>query len=342
MDCVSMEDMNRFKSEGKLRSAKHPNLDLSIWNYRETVHFNKEWCPLTLMSRALVVEDSTGNIIGRSLPKFFNHTDNKNIRTDEFRIFDKLDGSLFNLFNYNGGWIFSSRGSFSSEQALKGEEIMKRKFPQYSDLNKDLTYVFELIYPENRIVVNYEDEETLKFITAFEKNGNEHLILDEMLKLGFETVNEFDDKKTIDELCNMNTTNKEGFVIRYNDGFRLKIKFSDYIELHKLKTGFSKKTVFDKWRSRIPLDEALKTIPDEFNEIFRLATNELDQKRDVIYNSVISFIEENSNLDKKDFYSAVKTHEYNTLISLYYNNKDPVVFEIAIRKKLTIDDITVM
>lgn len=58
-----------------------------------------------------------------------------------------VHNSLGILFNYNNEWIISTRGSFESEQAIHATEILNTKYKDViPNLNKELTYLFEIIY----------------------------------------------------------------------------------------------------------------------------------------------------------------------------------------------------
>ena len=68
------------------------------------------------------------------------------------------------MFHYENQPIFCTRGSFISEQAVKGYEIFRAKYKNIS-VSKECTYCFEVIYPQNKIVVNYDDLEDLFLIS---------------------------------------------------------------------------------------------------------------------------------------------------------------------------------
>ena len=170
------------------------------------------------MARGLVVDDD-GIILARPLPKFFNDFEiSGSLPPGPFKVYEKMDGSLIVMFFFNGEPIFSTKGTFTSRQAEKAEEIFKLK---YSNLNLDLdyTYCFEVIYPENRIIVNYEDEEDIFLIAKIHtKTGKEEEIHD----LGFRTVKQFGSVDSIDkleELKNLDRENEEGFVIKFGNNF---------------------------------------------------------------------------------------------------------------------------
>ena len=150
--------LQAYKEKSSLKCQKHPTLPLYIWNYTEKVQYNNLWDDITLNHRA-TVRDENGLLIANSFPKFFNIEENKHTSTNDFNVYEKMDGSFGMLFNYEGEWVFCSKGSFASEQAIKGFEILQKY--NYQSLPIQYFYIFEIIYPENRIVVDYQDREEL-------------------------------------------------------------------------------------------------------------------------------------------------------------------------------------
>jgi RNA ligase len=64
-----------------------------------------------------------------------------------------------------------------------------------------------------------------------------------------------------------NEANKEGFVLRFQPGnFRMKIKFEEYVRLHKIMTCLSTTAVWETLSEGKSMDEMLKDVPDEFYE----------------------------------------------------------------------------
>ena len=318
---ISIEKLRKYEKMGKLRSSNHPFEDLSIWNYLETVHFKDDWDETTLMCRALVVENKTGRIVGRSFSKFFNMEERKHIPTESFNVYDKADGSLGLLFFYVDKWIFTSRGSFTSEQAIKGKEILEEKYPQYIDLNKEFTYSFEIIYPSNRIVVDYGSDVKLIFLTAFNKEGEESEIRDEMLENGYDAIEKYDfSSMTLKELKSMNIPNHEGFVIKYTNGSRVKVKFEDYVELHKVRTGLNNKKIYDLCCYFERIEDVLQNIPDEFNNWVKNIYDGLLAEYTEIHNQCVPLI--NREINKKDFFISIKDHELQKFIACLYLKPD--------------------
>jgi RNA ligase len=137
------ETLEKYHSLGLLYKQTHPRLPLTIWNYTPKVQYEELWDEITLMCRGLVTDDE-GNIVARPFKKFFNLEEGKHTPTSEFEVFEKMDGSCIILFYYNDEWIFATRGSFTSEQAIKAKELSS-KYP-LENLDKNNTYLFEIIY----------------------------------------------------------------------------------------------------------------------------------------------------------------------------------------------------
>lgn len=138
-----IETLNKYYKDGLLYKQVHPTLPLTIWNYTEEVQYENKWDELTLSTRGLVT-DEFGTIVARPFKKFFNMEEGKHTPTTDFEVFEKVDGSLGIVFNYKGDWIIATRGSFTSDQAIKGKEMLDRYPTEKLDKNK--TYLFEIIY----------------------------------------------------------------------------------------------------------------------------------------------------------------------------------------------------
>lgn len=324
----NIKTLKKYEKKNKLRSGTHPYHDLTIWNYLETIHYKDEWDEITSACRGLVV-DCNGKVIARSFPKFFNIEEEKHTHMDEYRVFEKLDGSLGILFFYDNEWIFASRGSFISNQSVEGMKILNEKFPQYKDLDKTKSYIFEVIYPDNRIVVNYGIIRTVIYLTSFDTNGVEYLDIDQMKELGFDVVEEISNSKSLTEYKELNIPNREGFVIRYASGERVKVKFENYISLHRIATNPTVKSIYTMMRDNKTLDEMLSGIPDEFNDWFKDIYNRLQKMYDDIYTEANSFYEINKYLDDKEYANLTKGHKYEKLLfSIYGVRKEDVIRKI--------------
>ena len=268
-----LQKLNKYYEDGLLYRQVHPTLPLTIWNYTEKVQYESLWDEITLMCRGLVT-DEEGNIVARPFKKFFNIEENKYTPTSEFDVYEKMDGSLGILFNYKGEWVFASRGSFTSDQAIKFREIFYKRYKD-SMLSKKSTYLFEIIYPENRIVVSYGSEEDVIMLGEIRTSTGEELDLEYNTQLGFTTVMKYSGINDYTQLKQIISDNAEGFVVRFSNGDRIKIKGEEYVRLHRIMTNLSTTAVWEHLKEGGDINELLKDVPDEFYKKIKKYESEL-------------------------------------------------------------------
>lgn len=269
---------------GGIRVQEHPALPLKLYNYTEKAQFAKRWNTATLNCRGLIVHEN-GEIVARPFPKFFNWDEPKpkgsrfQMALDEpVIVTDKIDGSLGILFQLPGtpqGPQFATRGSFSSDQAAHANKVFFEKYWDYRyQLRTDLTYLFEIVYPENRIVVNYGDMDDLVLLGAVHIETG-RVMGPEMFPGWPGPKTQVLPYRTLSEAVSARPRpGKEGFVVRsLNDGLMLKIKQEDYVSLHRVVTGLNEKEI---WRRCLKADLEnpleidklgliLRDIPDELH-----------------------------------------------------------------------------
>jgi len=277
-----LEILNQYVKDGWVERNDHPSLPISIYNYSRKTQYEGKWDDITLKTRGLVL-DTEGNVIAKSFDKFFNYEElvgNKwvesKIPNEPFEVFEKMDGSLGILFNYNDEWILATKGSFTSDQAIRGMEILKKY--RYEKLIKGFTYLFEIIYPENRIVCEYDFEDLILLAVVDNKDGYELRIHDDNIhlegirfrnlynNLGFKVVKKYDGVRDYSELKSKILQNAEGFVIKFENGVRMKIKGEEYVRLHRILTGFSTYDIWEHLKDGKDVMELVEKVPDEFDK----------------------------------------------------------------------------
>ena len=275
------EVLNRYHEEGLVYKQVHPTLPLTIWNYSEKVQYENLWDDVTLQTRGLVTDDK-GNVVARPFRKFFNMEEDKHTPTGEFDVYEKMDGSLGILFNYQGQWVMATRGSFTSDQALKGF-FMLQKY-DFNKLHEDYTYLFEIIYDDNRIVVKYDFEDLVllgmvntetEYEVDLHGEGVDVRFKNLINNLGFNVVKKYDGVRDYAELKGLIKQDEEGFVVRFTNGQRMKIKGEEYLRLHKLMTNVSTTSVWEMLSEDKDVLEILKDVPDEFYKKIKMYVQEL-------------------------------------------------------------------
>lgn len=278
MNRIDFGRYRELEAEGLLYIQKHPEADLFIHNYSQYTQFERVWIPETLNSRGLITTGE-GMIVARPFAKFFNFGEQDlPIPNEPFEVFEKMDGSLGILYFLDGEPQIATRGSFISEQSERANAIFRRKYA-HIPLDPSITYLFEIIYPENRIVVNYGETEDLILLGMVETATGRELPLAE---IGFPVVKKYSHVDDLARLAEFEEENREGFVVRFQNGYRLKFKFEEYKRLHKVMTRVTPLTIWEVLKSGGDFSELAEIVPDEFFGWVRTIQAELQAQYDRI------------------------------------------------------------
>jgi T4 RnlA family RNA ligase len=267
--------------QGYILSQTHPSLPLTIYNYTAKAQYDRYWVEATLHCRGLVL-DNNYLPIARPLPKFFNLEEHKGKIPDGVpNIYEKLDGSLIILFHYQGQWEVASRGSFASEQAHMARVLLTDYRADVDKLDPEYTYLFEIIYPNNRIVVDYGDDRRLVLLAAVHTQTGAELDHTEVSwpdrAKTYPATTLPDWIKSI-EATQAELDNQEGFILKWPNGFRLKYKLADYVRLHRIITRVQAKDIWECLSTGQDLEQFLDSVPDEFYNWVKDTKLELETK----------------------------------------------------------------
>ena len=312
-----------------VREHPRPDVDLYIANYTPQVQFDKLWdkSPLLPLCRGLIF-DGTGHVVARPFEKFFNLGEYTGpIPTDEwFSVTEKMDGSLGILYSEGDEPAIATRGSFASEQAIEGTRILREKYGHVRFMLRH-TYLFEIIYPENRIVVDYGDRRDLVLLAIIDNETGKDVInwpLD---------ADKFPQPKRyltedIEDLVNQVEPNQEGFVIRFESGLRLKVKGEEYLRLHKVMTGITPKAIWQALKNGDNIQAWLDMVPDEFADEIRATAQEFQSQFDRkaaaakrIYDRIMESFEGFAYPDRKQFAMEAVKHPAKDILFLMYDEK---------------------
>jgi hypothetical protein len=248
----------RMLDEGYIRSQVHPLYpELVIFNYTEAAQFDRVWNAATNVCRGLIVKldgatlTEDAEVVARPFNKFHNlntayapETMEENLPAEAPLVTTKLDGSMGIVYLYDGEYWVATRGSFDSDQARWATQWYRARYePSWP---ADVTPVCEIIYSANRIVVDYDFEGLVLLSMIDNETGRELPRVDVELWAGvngLEVVKKFD--KTLAECAAENTPGEEGYVLSYSNGVKVKVKFEEYVRLHRILTGLNPKTVWE-------------------------------------------------------------------------------------------------
>lgn len=256
--------------DGYVRFGTHNEFpELRIYEYTAKAMYDRVWNAVTMKTRGLIVNWATQEILARPFDKFFNYGQPEQLDVvrlemdDEVMVFDKMDGSLgIRYVRPDGRSAISTKGSFHSEQA----DWATRELHKYmsTHLDDDLTWLFEIIYPENRIVVDY-DFSGLVLLGARHTDSGDEYFPEDLLEWKGRKTTHFRYHTLREALEASPRPNAEGFVIYLPEfDVRVKVKQEDYLILHRLVSQVNEQYVYDLLSQGKDVGEIVGALPDEF------------------------------------------------------------------------------
>lgn len=267
---LDLELLKSMREQGYVVERLHDEYPYAILNYTDKAQIEGVWNEVTTQCRGLIYNYETDEIVARPFKKFFNYgqAEAAEIKPGEPAfVMDKMDGSLGILYaTPEGGIAVATRGSFHSEQAEWATEwINSDRLPdEIRERLKRWMYVFtdlvEIIYPENRIVVDYGARAELVYLASVEGESGEVFRFSGALPASASTFG----GSLADALALEPRDNAEGLVVMAMDGRAVKIKQEDYLRKHKIRFDLTPMRVWENLMGS--LDEFLGGIPDEFHD----------------------------------------------------------------------------
>jgi len=254
----------------------------------------------------------------RAYPKFWNLGEGVDQNTfinehNPYTSFEKIDGSLM-LFGKIGDKVTAkSKTSINSDQAQMAQKIYDddktiQKTVEYL-IDHNYTPVFELIGPDNVVVLRYPKNELV--LLGYIENDTGRVVPAgrfERNKFGIKTPKVY--KHAWNELLHIkesSTDNIEGFVVITDKDEFVKVKTQFYVNKHHLKDNINN----IKSLTELILDDNVDDIISEFqgdqetiNYIVEMQSK-IGHKFNHLVATVESYVNENKDLDRKEF--AIKT-----------------------------------
>jgi RNA ligase len=253
---------------------------------------------------------------------------NNNFIADNILVHNSLGIQFFYAPAYT--WIIASRGSFISEQAVEAQKIFNTNISRYEMLNTSYTYIYEIIYPENRIVVNYFNNRDLILLSIINTETGVELKYNDIVckySKSFTIVKKYNIPKvnSLDEIKALEEENREGIVVRFSNGFRVKVKYLEYCRLHKILTNVSNVNVWEYLSSGEDFNDLLTRVPDEFYNWLKKTMHSIEHNYCLIEkNALIEFIDityNNGIIERRDFAEKSNKSKYRSILFKLYDKK---------------------
>ena len=322
-----------YKALEENRVSMHESGNYVGFKYNINTTFNQLWDDVTINARGITFDKTTGEIVARPFKKFFNHTElmtvdgvlttlGEKLRPEyrpnlkgKFRAMNKLDGSLGITFwdkysDKENKWRVKTGGSFDADQSNWAQHWLYQNI-DHTKMDSRFTYLFEIIYNGDRHVVKY-DYEGLALLGIISNSTGEEVPVDVLvdtakkLNVRMSELIEFDNFKDMMKVVFDYPKELEGVVVTFDNGYKCKIKGTEYCEMFKIMNNLTEREVFmrynpvkdifyanvDPTKGYKNIDEEILEIPEELPEIRDYADKireDMHKLFDQVYNYGVEF-----------------------------------------------------
>lgn len=289
------------------------------YNQLESDFYN----PIVRECRGLIIEEATMKPVCVPFYKFGNYGEGyvPDIDWGTARVQEKVDGSLIKVWHHNGEWRVSTNGTINAYKCPLGladyvrmvecpyetfgqlfDEAARGAWLDIEQLDKANTYMFELVSPYNKVVVNYGT------IDIYHIGTRNNETLEELnVDIGVKKPKNYSLHTLEDcvEAASKLTFNEEGYVVVDGNWNRVKIKSPAYVAVHHLKGN-------DQLNIKGVIDMMKANETEEFLSYFPEHKKEFDFVRERIELFIyclereVEKIENETYETQKDFALAVK------------------------------------
>lgn len=229
--------------------------NLLLVKYSKNI-WNTGWHNLAKQCRGKVIDWKERTIVSYPFNKFYNLNEVEETKlsrvnellskANEVIVTDKKDGSAIIVTNHNSNTIINTNGVFNNIQVTLTKQLLSEKYSYfYNNMPEGYTFVFELVHPENKIVLDYGNIEKLYLLSIRDLRTLRLLTYKELKEFADKwqlDITESYDFKSLNELVKIAETEckdiKEGWVIRVitdSEDFMFKLKYAEYFKLARIK-----------------------------------------------------------------------------------------------------------
>jgi RNA ligase len=231
--------------------------DVAVLNYTAKAARDDYWTTETLRCRGLVYDVASGEVLARPFEKFFDLGRTAIPTGGPMEASEKFDGSLGILYRRpDGRLVVTTRGDPNSWQAEAATRLLGERYVGVEP-PEGVTWLVEIVLPENRIVVDYGERRELVALAAIDMATGRDLGVPDTWPGPKAERLDVTEGSLGDLLAAMEQRGDcEGLVIHWPDeNLRAKVKLSEYKALHRLLYATSTVAVWELLaRGEDPLD----------------------------------------------------------------------------------------
>lgn len=322
-----IEAFEKAYANKEVSRQRHPDYPYSIFKYSQSTTYTKNWNDVTLASRGLVINDETNEILARPFGKFFNYSEGATppeLMQGPISVTEKLDGSLGISYQTPDGMKITTAGGFTSDQAAHANALYQEKYEGNWKPRKGVTYMWEIIYPQNQIVVDYGDEDDIHLLGAVNIRTGKSIPLSELKEWKWKRAAEYTDMASIDSVVNADERpNHEGYIVHFTEtDTRVKLKHEEYIRHHRYATGVNSRRIWEMLKDNEDTSSFDKNAPEEFEAYIKTTRAELQGK----YNSELNRIRDSYSAFESSLPKDVSQKEYALAVNARVPKEDRSFF----------------
>ena len=266
--------------------------------------------------RGITFNSDTKELLALPLHKFWNLNENEFVTDKIFNnkkilhVSEKYDGSLVYFFVLNDKLFCKTKMNCYAEQACWAMSIVDKNSDLKDFIVKQIrngfTPMFEFVSPRNQIVVLYSREE-LKYICS----RNMYSGLYDFNNYNLDSVDKysFSDVEKIMNVINNSDKNREGFVVVFEDHSMIKIKTTEYFNLHKIRENIYNENALAEMILNEKIDDA-KNFFKEDSELLEYINNfesDVINRYNFFKQSASSYFKNNKDLNRKEYAIKAKS-----------------------------------
>ena len=306
MNLPKIEEYFAAAERGEVSALYSSDRRYVKFKYTAQTIYSGTWNRVTLHARGHVFNVSTGKCVLRPWDKFFNYSelvlsdhsftptykasaaegmffpqnyDNEKLQGDlgHFVATDKLDGSLCIAGTVDGKSMVTSSGAIHSEHSdwsrnwLESHNILGKFQPRF-------TYMFETIADVFLHPIKY-DYEGCTLLGIIDNDTGQESPFDCVERTAREWGIKAPQRVDITSLADAQKfaaglpANKEGIVITFENGFKVKMKGEEFLKVHKLFHGLTPSYLMENFdiKSMTFPESIMSVIPEEFTDLKNFA-----------------------------------------------------------------------
>ena len=319
--------------QGNIGIQKHPTEDLYLLWYTDKCSFSHHWTDLTMMCRGLIT-DLDWNIVQRPFKKFFNYEEiqDKSVipDSDNFVVYEKIDGSLGILYWIGDKPYITTKGSWTSEQGKHATELIQKYMNWLRSLDRSKTYLFEIVYPEDKHIVDYEDFDGIVLIGVIDtETGKDYPLNTDIHAEIFRRPSTYPTSDWKSLRSQYSGQNREGFVVLWPEtGFRIKLKYKEYMRLFYYKYLLTSKYILESCMNEKE-NTLLEEIPFEIQELVKETIEEFKSSFNRVQSETKDFLKnyDPDTQTSKEVASDFSRFKYSPVAWAIWNKKSPDILK---------------